>query len=170
LGEAFTGRGGADRGDHMRSGPGRQLHREATNPAGRTGDQHPTADHRTERTRRLQCGDPGHRQRSRLPEVDRIRKYCKVFRRHSALLCPAAGSVEPDDPATHRGAGAVGRTLDDHAGGIPTRNLAGLTHPIDPVHLAEVQRRRAHFNQRLGFGGHSLVDVGHSQIRACFRV
>jgi hypothetical protein len=52
--------------------------------------------------------------------------------------------------------------LDDHTRGIPTRNLTGLTHPTDPVHLAEIQRRGAHFDQRLGFGGDGLIDVGDS--------
>jgi hypothetical protein len=167
LGEAFTARSGADRRDHVRSGPGRQLHPKPSNPAGGTGDHHPTADDRTERAQGLQGGDPRHWQRRRLPEVDRIRKYCKVFRGYGAPLRPPACSVESDDPAAHRWAGAVGRGLHDHARGIPTRNLPGLTHPIYPVHLAEVQRRRVHFDQRLGFGGHRLVDVGNSQIRAC---
>ena len=86
----------------MGTRPRRQLHRESTDPAGRAGDEHSSADHRAERAQRLQRGHAGHRECRRRSEVNRIRKHRKVFGRHGPSLCPSTRSVKAHNPAADR--------------------------------------------------------------------
>ena len=70
--------------------------------------------------------------------------------------------MEPDDPAADRRAGPVGRGLHDDSGGVPSGYLARFTHPIDEVHLTEVEGGRSYLDDRLGLRGGRLVDVSQA--------